>query len=143
MSAQPQWWGYNKEHGWVVLDREIACNTPGVRGNLLFLRCRDGEVFDLKWELWTTPGYQYAPNHLRSLDGESAAEAAAELESLQSRWPELSQALRTQYDAIVAEQRAVERRKIDAEDKAAPPKKPRRTTSRALKAVPAAASESC
>ena len=39
-----QWWGYSREHGWVVLDRRIPCNMPGASMGLLFMRCRDGVI---------------------------------------------------------------------------------------------------
>jgi hypothetical protein len=99
-AANAQWWGFSKEHGWVVLDREIACNTPGTRGDLMFLRCRDEKVFMLKRELWRLPGYQFAPNHLRALSEADAARARAEFEELQDRWPDLQRSLMRQHQEL-------------------------------------------
>ena len=82
-----QWWGYNKEHGWVVLDRRIPCNTPGLKVDLLFLRCRDLTTFSVKRETWNAPLYTYAPNYIRDLAPPASVDAAAELEDLQGRWP--------------------------------------------------------
>jgi len=82
------WWGYNKEHGWVVLDRRIPSNVPGLRTDLLFLRCRDARTFRAKRENWIPPAYRFAPNYVRGLAPDASAEAAAELEALKARWPE-------------------------------------------------------
>lgn len=83
-----QWWGYSKEHGWVILDRRIPSNAPGLRVDLLFLRCRDATMFDAKRESWNPPLYRFAPNYIRELAPAASDEAAAELEALKSRWPE-------------------------------------------------------
>ena len=83
-----QWWGYSKEHGWVVLDRRIPCNTPGLKVDLLFLRCRDATTFSVKRETWNAPLYTYAPNYIRDLGPPESVEAAAEFEDLKARWPE-------------------------------------------------------
>jgi len=83
-----QWWGYSKEHGWVILDRRIPSNAPGLRADLLFLRCRDATMFGAKRESWNPPLYRFAPNYIRELAPAASDEAAAELEALKSRWPE-------------------------------------------------------
>lgn len=83
-----QWWGYSKEHGWVILDRRIPSNAPGLRADLLFLRCRDATMFGAKRESWNPPLYRFAPNYIRELAPPASDEAAAELEALKSRWPE-------------------------------------------------------
>lgn len=83
-----QWWGYSKEHGWVILDRRIPCNAPGLKSDLLFLRCRDATMFSAIWESWKPPLYRFAPNYIRELASPASDEAAAELEALKSRWPE-------------------------------------------------------
>ena len=83
-----QWWGYSKEHGWVVLDRRIPSNAPGIKNDLLFLRCRDAVIFDVKRESWIPPLYRFAPNYIRDLTPDASAEAAAELEGFKLRWPE-------------------------------------------------------
>lgn len=84
-----EWWGFSKEHGWVVLDRSIPSNGPGLREDLLFFRCRDSTTFTEKREKWNPPRYRFAPNHLRELAAAEALEATAELEAHKSLWPEL------------------------------------------------------
>jgi hypothetical protein len=83
-----EWWGYHKEHGWVVLDRTIACNAPGIKLDLLFLRCRDAKIFTVTRETWIPPLYRFAPNYISQLTPAAAVEAAAEFDGLQARWPE-------------------------------------------------------
>ena len=82
------WWGHSKEHGWVVLDRSLPTNAPGVRHNLLFFRCRDSTTYFEKRENWHPPKYSFAPNFLRDLTPAASADAAAELQVFQSLWPE-------------------------------------------------------
>jgi len=83
-----QWWGHSKEHGWVILDRGIPSNAPGLRVDLLFLRCRDGMMFGAPRASWIPPLYRFAPNYIRDLAPPASDEAAAELEALKARWPE-------------------------------------------------------
>lgn len=95
-----QWWGYSKEHGWVVLDRRIPCNTPGLKVDLLFLRCRDATTFSVSRETWNAPLYTYAPNYIRDLVPPGSVEATAELEALKVRWPEFEREIqRVQREA--------------------------------------------
>ena len=82
---QMDWWGHNEKHGWVVLDRNIPCNQPGSRGDLLFFRFRDSTTFPVARGDWHEPQYMYAPNYLRG----KPSEVVEEFESLQSGWPEL------------------------------------------------------
>lgn len=93
METDMQWWGYSKEHGWVVLDRRIPSNAPGLRVDLMFLRCRDATIFAAKRENWIPPSYRFAPNYIRDLAPSLAEEAAAELEGLKLRWPEFEREL--------------------------------------------------
>ena len=83
-----QWWGYNKEHGWVVLDRNIPGNRSGIKGDLMFFRCKDTKTFFTKRETWRPPLYRFAPNYLSELAPEASAEATAELDALKLLWPE-------------------------------------------------------
>lgn len=83
-----QWWGYSKEHGWVVLDRRIPSNAPGLKADLLFLRCRDAMIFGAKRESWNPPLYRFAPNYIRDLAPPASDEAAAELEGFKLQWPD-------------------------------------------------------
>ena len=74
-----QWWGYSKEHGWVVLDRTVPCNAPALGVDLLFLRCRDATIFSEKRERWIPPHYRFAPNHILDLPPADADAATVEL----------------------------------------------------------------
>jgi hypothetical protein len=128
-----QWWGFNKEHGWVVLDRRVPCNAPGIKKDLLFLRCRDVAVFSLKRESWTSPSYQYAPIHIRQLAPDESSAAAAELDELKLRWPEFereiqrvcredderAEAARVEEEKARKQAAAEKRKKAAADQKAA------------------------
>lgn len=95
-----EWWGFSKEHGWVVLDRSIPTNRPGVREDLLFFRCKDSTMVVEKREKWNPPLYTFAPNYIRALAPAESVEATAEFETLQARWPEFqSEIQRTQREA--------------------------------------------
>jgi hypothetical protein len=136
-TAAAQWWGFSKEHGWVVLDRELPCNTPGMRGDLMFFRCRDEKILLVKRELWKLPAFQFAPNHLRTLSEAKATEARAEYEDLQRRWPELHRSLVRQHQELEdakdpASREATKRQR----ETAATAKKQRATTAVALTLVP-------
>jgi hypothetical protein len=135
-----EWWGFSKDHGWVILDREIPCNTPGTRGELMFFRCRDEKIFFLKWELWKLPAYQYAPNHLRALPEAAAAEARAEYEDLVSRWPELQRELKRQYQELEdTKDKATREEEKRQKETAAAARKQRAAAARSLKVVADAA----
>ena len=95
-----QWWGHSKEHGWVVLDRTNPLNAPGLKENLLFMRCRDSTTFVEKRKNWTPPSYSFAPNYLRNLGAEQSAAASAELEVFQSHWPDFQNQMRHEQQAI-------------------------------------------
>jgi hypothetical protein len=88
-----QWWGYSKEHGWVVLDRTVPCNAPALGVDLQFLRCRDVKIFPEKRERWIPPHYRFAPNHILDLSPADADAATVELASLKARWPEFERAI--------------------------------------------------
>lgn len=88
-----QWWGHSREHGWVVLDRRIPCNAPGIKTDLLFLRCRDTTIFGAKRESWNPPAFRFAPNYLRDLAPSASEEATAELDGFKLRWPEFEREL--------------------------------------------------
>ena len=88
-----QWWGYSKEHGWVVLDRSIPCNAPALAVDLLFLRCRDATTFSEKRERWIPPHSRFAPNYVRDLAPPDAQAATVEFANLKLRWPEFESAI--------------------------------------------------
>jgi len=136
METRPPWWGHSKEHGWVVLDRDLPCNTPGRRGELMFLRCGDQKIFFLKRELWQLPSYQFAPNYARSLPGAAADEALSEIEVHMARWPELRAALQRQYQDM--QDRAEEARRAEEKRQkalASERKKQQRAAAQATKQV--------
>lgn len=114
-----QWWGFSKEHGWVVLDRNIPCNAPGIKKDLLFLRCRDSNIFDVKREIWNPPLYQFAPNHLRNLKPPASDEAAAELEAYKLQWPEFERELKRECRETEERAAAILLRQEKAEKQAA------------------------
>ena len=126
-----QWWGYSKEHGWVVLDRTIPCNAPGLKVDLLFLRCRDVTIYSEKREHWIPPRYRFAPNHILELASPDSDAAAVELAKLKIRWPEFEREIqlvhrvaRERLEAVrlkeeeVRKQSAAEKRKRSAAGRA-------------------------
>ncbi|MBI3917717.1 MAG: hypothetical protein HY322_12010 [Betaproteobacteria bacterium] len=110
-----QWWGYSKEHGWVVLDRSIPRNVPGIKEDLLFLRCRDATTFIEKREKWTRPHYTYAPVYLKGLAPADAVEAAAELETFKALWPDFHREVQRVHQEAVDR---IEALRIEEEKKA-------------------------
>lgn len=117
-----EWWGFSTAHGWVVLARDIASNRPGIREDLLFYRCRDSTTFTEKREKWNPPLYKFAPNYLRELAPEAAAEASAELETHKALWPaarlEMQRELREAEERAEAERIAEEKKRKQAEREA-------------------------
>ena len=105
---QMDWWGHNEKHGWVVLDRNIPCNQPGSRGDLLFFRFRDSTTFPVARGDWHEPQYMYAPNYLRG----KPSEVVEEFESLQSGWPELKVEMQRQRQTAENEKRMAALEKI-------------------------------
>ncbi len=63
-----EWWGFSPEHGWVILDRNIATNRPGKGGNLVFLRCRDWTHYEEDCDRWEPPYYSFTDRYLESLN---------------------------------------------------------------------------
>src|SRR4029079_12054299 len=114
-----QWWGYSKEHGWVVLDRNIPCNAPGIKKDLLFLRCRDLTIFDVKRESWNPPLYRFAANYLRDLKPPASEEAAAALEGFKLQWPEFERELQRECRETEERADAMRLREEKAEKQAA------------------------
>jgi len=95
-----QWWGHSKEHGWVVLDRNNPLNAPGLKENLVFMRCKDSTTFVEKRKNWNPPSYRFAPNYLRDLGAEQSAEANAALLDFQSHWPDYQKQMEHEQKAI-------------------------------------------
>lgn len=79
-----QWWGYHAKVGWVVLDRRVTQNSVGSsRDALIFVRCCDWVLFEVKCHSWFPPLFIFAPNYLSALVGERRRHA--ELEWQQAR----------------------------------------------------------
>lgn len=117
------WWGYSKEHGWVVLDRTVETKSTGPNEQLEFFRFRDESTFLEMRKNWNPPAYSFAPNYLRDLPPEQAAESEAALADAKARWPDLQRALRQQALDAVAKAEA-ERAALElAQKKAAREKK--------------------
>ena len=109
-----EWWGFSTQHGWVVLDRSIPSNAPGLRDDLLFFRFKDSTTFFEKREKWNPPLYRFAPNHIRDLAADEAAEATAELEAFKAQWPAAQEGLRREMRQAAER---VEAARLDEEKK--------------------------
>jgi hypothetical protein len=117
------WWGYSKEHGWVVLDRSTIAPSTGPNQLLAFFRFRDDTTFLEPRKNWNPPLYSFAPNYLRDLPPGETAGATAALAEAQSRWPELKRKLEQEKQeaeakaaaersaAAIAEKKAIRERK--------------------------------
>ncbi len=121
-----QWWGFSKERGWVVLDRSLEINKPGLKEQLFFLCCKDMTTFAAKRDTWNAPQYVYAPKYLSGLAAELSADAAATLEGYKTRWPEMQAEIRRQDQESLP-------------TPAAPPAPPKRIRKPAKKVVASAA----
>jgi len=110
-----EWWGFSREHGWVVLDRELASNRPGITNDLLFYRCRDSATYIEKRAKWNPPEYRFAPNYLRELMGQDALDANAMLEEFKALWPaarkEIERELREELERAEAARLEEEKRR--------------------------------
>lgn len=91
------WWGYSSEHGWVVLDRTIPQNKPGVKAQLMFIRCSDAATVYVGFEFWKEPQFEYAPNYLRG----RTDDAAQTLDAHKAQWPNVRAELHRQIDEQV------------------------------------------
>ncbi|HTD89257.1 MAG TPA: hypothetical protein VK663_01235 [Burkholderiales bacterium] len=90
------WWGYSKEHGWVVLDRSTDAKATGPNELLEFFRFRDSTTFVETRKNWNPPLYSFAPNYIRDLPPAETAAAEAALADAKARWPELQRQLHQQ-----------------------------------------------
>jgi predicted nucleotidyltransferase len=107
----------------VVLDRTVETKSTGPNEQLEFFRFRDESTFLEMRKNWNPPAYSFAPNYLRDLPPEQAAESEAALADAKARWPDLQRALRQQALDAVAKAEA-ERAALElAQKKAAREKK--------------------
>lgn len=109
------WWGYHREHGWVVLDRSIERNRPGLPSDrLVFVRCRDSVAFEAARSTWNPPEFVYEPNFLKTLTPADRMIAFAELRGFKDRINEYHRAAE-QYIAVAALLARIERIELQRE----------------------------
>jgi len=108
-----EWWGYSKEHGWVVLDRSISENQPGNPKNLLFVKCVDWTIYEENRDNWKPPKYIFERNYISNL---STAERQ-QLIQLKNEYKYKKRSLHIQYSLVkrskqkVAKEIIIERHK--------------------------------
>ena len=93
----PPWWGYSKDHGWVVLDRTLPSNKSGLVADFFFCRCRDSSTYLDKRSKWQAPHYVYASIYISSLEPSESEAAALDYQLLKARWPEFQAEIIKQY----------------------------------------------
>lgn len=126
MDSDMEWWGYSALHGWVVLDRTVLCNAPGLKVPLEFVRASDMTVYMEPRDKWVPPHYRFATNYLKDLKADDAAAAAAELEVFKAVWPDTRGRLGVERKAAAVR---IEAARLEAEQarKAGARKKKERT----------------
>lgn len=108
----PPWWGYSKEHGWVVLDRTIPANKSGLSADFLFFRCSDSVTFIDKRSRWAAPHYIYASIYIGSLPLSESEAAAAEYQRFKTRWTEFQAEIGNQCQERETAHRQTEHERI-------------------------------
>ena len=108
----PPWWGYSKQHGWVVLDRTLPSNKSGLIADFFFCRCSDSSTFVDKRSKWLAPHYIYASVYISSLDAHESEVAAADYQLLKARWPEFQAEIIKQYREMEGEQMQREHERV-------------------------------
>ncbi len=93
----PPWWGYSKEHGWVVLDRTLPSNKSGLVADFFFCQCSDSTTFIDKRSKWVAPHYIYASIYISSLPPSESEVASADYQGFKARWPEFQAAIIKDY----------------------------------------------
>lgn len=88
-----EWWGYNPEHGWVVLFRTIPANAPGSSEDLMFIRCADAKIYREPKANWEKPKYIFAPQYLANTPAERRKFVQSEFSSHEVR--------RAEFEAIL------------------------------------------
>ena len=75
------WLGYSPKHGWLLLDRSISGNEPGIGGNstLRFIRLSD-------WRMIAVPREKWHDGSITSRLGASTSEEKAKLQALLLEW---------------------------------------------------------
>ena len=103
------WWGFSQEHGWVMLDRSVECNKPGLRKPLLFVSCAPGSVYSVPYESWCPPSYIFAENYLKSITEAMQISGRRELEQFKARSKEFHR-MAVEAGTVVEERRFSELR---------------------------------
>lgn len=139
----PPWWGYSRDHGWVIIDRTIPRNKSDRSQDFLFFRCRDSATYIDKRSRWVAPHYIYASVYISSLEPSESEEAALEYRELKSRWAEFEAEIHSQYETIESARLRSEQERIQSElaKKAVKAAKPRVRKADAVAKVEAQASE--
>ena len=130
-----QWWGYSKEHGWVVLDRRVESNVAGIKKDLLFVRCSDAATFVEKRERWNPPAYKFAANYIRELPPGDAEAAEAELQGLKERWSEFESVIQRECKEAEEKLQAVRIEEEKAKKQAAAEKRKQAAAAKAQAAA--------
>jgi hypothetical protein len=98
--VKDEWWGFSSEHGWVVLDREIATNRPGKTGKLIFLCCSNWVRYEDERERWDRPYYIFSERYLESLNEKDVIVAREILASLKDEYQKRKEEF---YSSVVQE----------------------------------------
>jgi hypothetical protein len=112
----PPWWGYSRDHGWVVIDRTIPPNKSGLSQDILYCRCSDSMTVIDKRSRWRAPLYVYASTYIGSLASPESEKAAQEYATFKSRWAEFQAEIRRQYDFSEAKRHQQEQERIQLEE---------------------------
>ena len=118
MDMSAEWWGYSKARGWVVLDRTVPCNAPGLKVALQFVRAADSSTYVEQRDKWVPPEYKFAPNYLKDLKGDDVARANEELAAFKSSWPKIRETILRDSQEVaerVAAQRVEDEKKQKAD----------------------------
>ena len=111
----PPWWGYSKEHGWVVLDRTLPSNKSGLVADFFFCQCSDCTTFVDKRSKWVAPHYIYASIYISSLGPAESEAATADYLSFKARWPEFQSAIIKDYEQREADRLQKEHERVAVE----------------------------
>lgn len=58
-SGDELWFGFSREHGWVILDRTWPGNRPGDRTGLAFVKCSDWTIVEIPFLQWDEPAFTF------------------------------------------------------------------------------------
>ena len=75
-NAPELWWGYTREHGWVVLDHDDAQNTGDPR---YLVRCRDWVQIEVSRADFASDRFKSWKNYIGQLPDDQAQQASSQL----------------------------------------------------------------